>query len=282
VTLLIDVDDMLFFDENNPNKYAALKKELVPHNLIYLPDVKYEKKKFGKGDGSYVLAFYDDNFYGESISVLSYGVGDDPLGVSFEQSLSEVGAKSLIINMYDGSIDELPAAVDSALFFKEHLTPDNFKDHVADLLGDGYMSGISRPNVLILKMDIEGNEYNWFTDENLEILANKFDQFTLEVHGLIEETPDDWIIEPAIQDAKNNLQKKVDFFKKLNQHFYLFHIHGNNHAPRYVDFPDSLELTYVNKRICDSIGVSQQRCPDLSVDEPNFDGRPEFVLDWWI
>ncbi len=269
---------MLFFDENNPNKYSALKKELVPHDLVYLPDVKYEKKKFGKGDGSYVLAYFDDNFCGESVSVLSYGVGNDPLGVSFEQSLSNerLGIKDLRINMYDGSITELPAEVDYALFFQEHLTKDNFKDHVADLVGEG------KPSKLILKMDVEGFEYKWLTDENLGILADTFDQFTLEVHGLIEEIPDGWIIEDAIQDAKDNLQKKVDFFKKLNKHFYLFHIHGNNHAPRYVDFPDSLELTYVNKKICDSIGVSQQRCPDLSVDEPNFDGRPEFILDWWI
>ncbi len=273
---------MLFFDENNPNKYSALKKELVPHDLVYLPDVKYEKKKFGKGDGSYVLAYYDDNFYGESVSVLSYGIGNDPLGVSFEESFNELGIKFLIINMYDGSIDELPVGIACALFFKEHLTPDNFKDHVADLLGEGYMSGILRPNVLILKMDIEGNEYSWLTEENLKILADTFDQFTLEVHGLIEESPEGWIYDEATLEAKNNLQMKVDFFKKLNQHFYLFHIHGNNHAPRYVDFPDSLELTYVNKKIGKSIGISQQRCPDLSVDEPNFDGRPEFILDWWI
>lgn len=270
---------MLFFDEKNPNKYAALKKELVPHNLIYLPDIKYEKKKFGKGDGSYVLAYCDDYFYRECVFLLSYGIGDDPLGVSFEQSFDdeELGIESLMIYAYDGSIDKLPAEIVNANFYKEYLTSSNFKDHIYKIRVFGYDSYKK-----ILKMDVEGCEYSFLTDENLKILANTFDQLTLEVHGLIEETPDGWIIEPAIQDAKNNLQKKVDFFKKLNQHFYLFHIHGNNHAPRYVDFPDSLELTYVNKRICDSIGVSQQRCPDLSVDEPNFDGRPDFCLDWWI
>ena len=93
--------------------------------------------------------------------------------------------------------------------------------------------------------------------------------------GAPYQTKDYWV-DPEKTDGYD------EFFKKLNQHFYLFHIHGNNHAPRYVDFPDSLELTYVNKRVCDSIGVSQQRCPDLSVDEPNFDGRPDYVLDYWI
>lgn len=269
---------MIFFSQNTPNKYSLLKKELTPYLLKGKNGRILTKRKFGKGDGSYVLANNFDFLFKRSISVLSYGIGDDSLGVSFEQSFSdkELGIGGLIIHMYDASIEKPPAEIRQGYFFKEHLTPDNFKDHVFYLISE------EMSDYCILKMDIEGNEYSWLTDENLKILADTFDQFTLEVHGLIEETPDNWIIEPAIQDAKNNLQKKVDFFKKLNQYFYLFHIHGNNHAPRYVDFPDSLELTYVNKRICDSIGISQQRCPDLSVDEPNFDGRPEFILDWWI
>ena len=40
---------MLYFDPENPNKYAALKKELVPHSLMYNSETAYEKKKFGKG-----------------------------------------------------------------------------------------------------------------------------------------------------------------------------------------------------------------------------------------
>ncbi len=273
---------MLYFDPENPNKYAALKKELVPHDLVYRldcenEDLKYEKEKFGKGDGSYVLANCDDYFYGERLFLLSYGIGDDPLGVSFEQSFDneELGLKALTIHAYDGSIDSLPAPINHTCFFKEYLTKDNFKNHVKWL-------DIVSPTLSVLKMDVEGCEYEFLTDENLKILADNFDQFTLEVHGLIEESPEGWVYNEQTLEAKKNLSMKVDFFKKLNQHFYLFHIHGNNHAPRYVDFPDSLELTYVNKRICDSIGVSQQRCPDSSVDEPNFDGRPEFILDWWI
>ena len=131
-------------------------------------------------------------------------------------------------------------------------------------------------------MDIEGCEYDWLTEENLKILFDTFDQLTLEVHGLIEEVPDGWIIDPPIQDAKDNLQKKIDFFKRLNEYFYLFHIHGNNHSPRFVDFPDSLELTYVNKKVCKKLGINNNPCPDNDVDEANYEGREDYVLDWWV
>ena len=131
-------------------------------------------------------------------------------------------------------------------------------------------------------MDIEGCEYDLLTKDNLEILFNTFDQFSLEVHGLIEEVPDGWVIEPKIKDAKDNLQKKIDFFQNLNEHFYLFHIHGNNHSPRFVDFPDCLELTYVNKKVAKKLEINNKPCPDKDVDEANFEGREDYVLDWWV
>jgi hypothetical protein len=205
---------------------------------------------------------------------LSYGIGDDPLGVSFEQCFSKIPKIKCYIEMYDGSIDKVPALISNSIFKKEYLTKDNFEDHVCWLK-------LRNSDHYILKMDIEGCEYDVFTEENFGLLK-EFDQFTLEVHGLIEEVPDGWVIESAIQDAKNNLEKKVNFFKNLNKDFYLFHIHGNNHAPRYDDFPDSLELTYVNKKIGKSAGISQQACPDLSVDQRNYDSREDYKLSWWI
>jgi hypothetical protein len=131
-------------------------------------------------------------------------------------------------------------------------------------------------------MDVEGCEYEFLNGVNLNICATTFDQIVMEVHGLIEEIPEGWIIEAAIQNAKNNLQKKCEFFEKLNNHFHLIHIHGNNHSPRYVDFPDSLELTYINRNLFNKRRICKQRCPDPLLDQPNFDGRAEYVLDYWI
>lgn len=254
---------MIFFDPNNPNKYSSLKKRLIPYNLSY-SEKTLKKKRFGCGDGGYVLG----DFRMDNLSILSYGVGNDPLGLGFEQSFEDVE-----IHLYDGSCDGLPSNVDGATFVKENLNSRNFKKHVERL---------NKNTNKILKMDIEGSEYEFLTRENLEICFQNFDQIAIEVHGLIEEVPEGWVIESAIQKAKNNLALKIDFFNKLNERFYLFHIHGNNHSPRYVDFPDSLELTYINKKLVKEEGVNKTRCPDLLVDEPNWDGREDYYLDWWI
>lgn len=266
----IVIVEMIFFDETNPNKYAKLKKALVPYDLYDEESAFFfKKKRFGSGDGGYVLA-WSESYKDKSISLLSYGIGGDPEGVGFEHEFSKLGAK---LNLYDGAIEVCPIFIENAIFRQENLTKWNFKDHVAKL---------PKSEINILKLDIEGSEYQWLTKENLELCFETFDQIVIEVHGLIEEVPDGWVIEPAIQEAKNHLFMKEEFFRKLNDRFYLFHIHGNNHAPRFVDFPDSLELTYVNKKRADQYGICKTWCPDKNVDEPNYKERPDFVLNFWI
>ena len=98
---------------------------------------------------------------------------------------------------------------------------------------------------------------------------------------MIEEQPEGWQYNKETLEAKRDLNLKLDFFKRLNDRFYLFHIHGNNHSPRYVDFPDSLELTYINKRKAAKHGINKTWCPDKKVDEPNFEGREDYCLNWW-
>ena len=264
---------MIFFDERQPNKYNDFKKLLVPHILANKDKIPYLQGRYGKNDGSYVYGYTLANnsiFHEMPIdNVLSYGIGDDPEGVSFEQEMSARGKN---IAMYDASIDELPADIPNATFYKEYLTEENFQHHLftADL----------RHN--ILKMDIEGHEYKWLSDRNLELLKDNFAQFSVEVHSLIEEVPEGWELEPQLAAAKKDKQLKLDFFKKLNKHFYLFHIHGNNHGPRYVDFPDSLELTYINKKVAIVMSRDMRQYPIAGLDEANYDGREDYVLDWWV
>lgn len=260
---------MIFFDERNPNKYKEIKKLLVP----YMHE-GVKKVKVGKGDGGYVVNLT------HCATVLSYGIGSDPEGVSFETSMLDFGCR---VDMYDGSIEEFPLDLKEfggiSNFYSEYLTPYNFKDHVEKIKKDSYCL---EPFNAVLKMDIEGHEYDWLTDENLQILANNFGQFTVEVHSLIEEIPEDWKVEPQLLAAKKNPEKVIKFFEKLNSQFDLWHIHANNHAPRYVDFPDSLELTYLNSNIyTDNCGVDYSNYPIKGLDEPNFEGREDYILDWW-
>lgn len=262
---------MMFFDQSRPNKYSRLKRELTP---LLLKDNKsvnekfLTRKRYGKKDGSYVLV---PELIKEGSAVLSYGIGDDPLGVSFEQ---EIGSLGHHVFMYDGSVIFAPAEIENGTFRREYLSESNFCHHVAGLDENGENH--------ILKMDIEGHEYKWLSQSNLELLAENFAQFTVEVHSLIEEIPDGWVIEPQMLAAKQDLELRLSFFKKLNSEFHLFHIHANNHSPRHLDFPDSLELTYVNKKVADSVGVYPFSFPIEGLDEPNFEGREDYVCDWWV
>lgn len=269
---------MTFFDPENPNKYSALKKLIVPFYLLNRGrDKSFSRERIGKKDGSYVLANHIGYFTGKSVSLLSYGIGNDPLGVSFEEEFSKLDCAEVNIEMFDGSIDEPPANIPFSNFHKENLTAENFKDHIE--LIKSHNSDIN-----ILKMDIEGHEYDFLTKENMKLVYEYFDQFTIEVHSLIEEIPEGWSLEPQLEKfkQKESEEKKRTFFKLLNDSFNLFHIHANNHAPKYVDFPDSLELTYLSNKISYSFGVSNQRFPIEGLDEPNYDGRPDYRLDYWI
>ena len=257
---------MIFFDENNPNKYKKLKKLLVPKKTEITP----KKVKVGSGDGGYVL---DPS---RVDTVLSYGIGENKEAMSFEIEMLKMGCK---VHMYDGALEQLPIKNPEKKggdpkFFSENLDADNFKKHVNRLQ-------IKSRNTAVLKMDIEGHEYSWLTSDNLKILSDNFGQFCIEVHSLIEETPQGWVLEPQLKEAKENKQKVLSFFQKLNDKFTLTHIHGNNHSPRYVDLPDCLELTYVNNDVIGVGGIDYSRFPVDGLDEPNYNMREDYVLDWW-
>lgn len=254
---------MIFFDPKNPNKYKDLKKELVPFSIE-----GYVKTKVGRGDGGYVIDHRNVD------TVLSYGIGDDPEGISFEEEMLKMGCE---VHMYDGSIAFLPKKVEGGIskFKSEFVTAENFKEHVEEL----------PPRPLfncVLKMDIEGNEYDWATFENIKLAAKTFGQLTIEVHSLIEEVPQGWELEPQLAEAKKDREKVLSFFKNINKHFVLWHMHGNNHAPTYVDFPDSLELTYINRKAMTIFSKEKEAFPIDGLDEPNYDLREDYVLDWWL
>jgi len=257
---------MIFFNSQTPNKYSKLKKLLIPYVLSSQQKQKtfqLTQKRFGKGDGSYVLA---EELIKPNSPVLSYGIGDDILGVSFEQSL-----EGHPMVCYDGSIAKFPVSLDVE-FISEYLTPENFIKQAKTFL-DRFAG--QNP---IIKLDIEGHEYNWLTEENLRFLS-RFSQVCLEVHSLIEEIPENWILEPQLAQAKKDREKVNNFFCKMNKWFHLFHIHANNHGPRYVDFPDSLELTYINQRHIAIRDVDLRQYPLDNLDTPNYNGREDYVLN---
>ncbi|MDG1693487.1 MAG: hypothetical protein P8I13_01325 [Porticoccaceae bacterium] len=83
---------------------------------------------------------------------------------------------------------------------------------------------------VFLKMDIEGAEYK--VTEDIINNANRIGYIAAEYHHIIE-----------------NPERFNETINRLSEHFYLAHIHGNNHGAysAELDFPDTVELTWVNK-----------------------------------
>ena len=259
---------MIFFDLKEPNKYSFLKKRIVPKDIDSLTRKRYGKPR----DGSYVFA---EQLFNNSRAI-SYGINSDADGTSFEEN-----AFSLVdqIHMYDGTIEKYPGREilpSNAKFFKENVYGYNFSNHFDKIFN-------KEDDKYIIKMDIDGFEYDVILN-NQEIFKKYISQISFECHGLIEEHPPEWNVEEIILNVKKDKQLKINFFDFMNENFVLFHAHANNHCPIYVDFPETLELLYVNKKELKNIGFQPctNKMPIEGLDFPNYSGRPDYILDWWL
>jgi hypothetical protein len=106
----------------------------------------------------------------------------------------------------------------------------------------------------VMKMDIEGAEWEWFANLEPEVLK-RFKQLVVEFHCL-----------------GSDVDYQTAVFKKLSEQFYLIHIHGNNHAgsSKMHDtiVPSVIELTYVRKDDLQAT-LNTTQLPRLCLDAPN-------------
>lgn len=252
-----------FFDEKRPNKYNYLKRRIYP----YKPYHGYIKKRYGeRGDGSYVFL---ENLFTESKFVYSYGIGSESEGISFDKQAADLGKK---VYMYDGSVSEAPLEHDNFIFKSEFLYKNVIKKHIFE--NDHLME-----DDMVLKMDIEGFEYEVISTD-ISIISRHFNQLCIEIHSLIEEIPHGWILDEPLLSIKTNKDAKRDFFDKILLYYNIVHIHANNHAPRHLDFPDSLEITFLRKDY-PVTGKDKSVFPIDGLDFANYNRREDYVLDWW-
>jgi hypothetical protein len=243
------------------NKYNFLKKLIYPHKLLNLNKCRYG----GKEDGSYVFV---KEIFETSNNVYSYGIGSD---VCFDKCCAEMGKK---VFMYDASIEKLPELHENFFFKKEFLSSGLIKEHIAE-------NGHGDENTdMVLKMDIEGHEYE-VINEDIDLIKKHFNQISIEVHGLIEEIPEGWDVGDLLKKIKSDRVLKETFFKNLSKHYDIIHIHGNNHSYRFLDFPDSLEISFLRKDFV-THGPDKISFPVDGLDFPNYDMVEDFKLDWWV
>lgn len=179
-------------------------------------------------DGGYVFAELD----GEYDLYISAGISNEE---SFSRDfINKYNMSEHNSFGFDGTIDTYPYEYTKNIsFIKKNISNLN-DDSNTDL---SFLA--SKYNNIFLKIDIEGGEYPWLLSLNEELLYN-FKQIVIEFHGI---TDDGW---------NTPYNDKVKCLEKLSKTHYIVHAHGNNHGPVVNNFPDVIELTYVNKKYFES------------------------------
>lgn len=196
---------------------------LKPFDLDGVEKIRIGSEK----DGGYILA----NIIQEDSIVYSFGIGKN---VDFDYNLALNNHK---IFMFDHTIDELPQNHSNFNFFPLGITGvTNQSTNLLTLEDHINRLGHQRERRIILKMDVEGSEWDAF-DTLSPVVLEQFDQIVMEVHRL-----------GRLGEAE--FSKKVRaVLSKINEQFTLFHVHSNNISSiNYLGgclIPDCLELSYV-------------------------------------
>ncbi|MCF2907725.1 FkbM family methyltransferase [Pseudoalteromonas sp. DL2-H2.2] len=116
-------------------------------------------------------------------------------------------------------------------------------------------------DTVFLKMDIEGAEYQVIDD--LCKHADRINVVAAEFHHLDTHT-----------------EHFNQFIAAMSERFHVVHIHGNNYG-RYVDtidFPETVEITFINKTLMPDAQASTHSYPVAGLDFPNNPKKPDYSL----
>lgn len=229
----------------------AMKIKL-PEDLLWMcpvavPDLT---RLGGKMDGGYLVP---KSAMQHAQGLLSFGLGDD---FTFDQDWHALKPQDPI-HMYDASVnlDNLSIRVNTGVrghidlkseyqqFFQgsvkhwpEYIGPNNFAEAL-DRIG---------VDQVFVKMDIEGSEYP---------LIDLFVEHHQRIVGIAME----W------HDCANRDPKWKAAVDKLNEHYAIVHLHGNNHVtPDKEGIFGCMELTHIRRDLVNSTELRRQiHIPDL-------------------
>jgi hypothetical protein len=230
---------------------------LVGRKLTPCKSVEHQKIRLGAdADGGYVCL---DDFEGIK-TALSFGIDTD---VSWDL---DVAKRGIVVHQFDHTVDGPPVQHQNFRFNKQMIAPSAENGHAsihsiieANLLSD--------PASVVLKIDIEGSEWDVF-DSTPEQELDKFSQIICEFHGF------------QFVDDDAFFQKVSRVLDKLGSLFQVVHVHGNNYCPMFslggVPFPSLLEVTFVNRRR--STFQETEEIFPTQLDQANNQKRPDFFL----
>lgn len=212
-------------------------------------------------DGGYVVV---DKNYSDSF-LISGGILNDN---NFELALANLGARA---HQVDYSIIEPPVAHPSLSFSAERLVGEGRKKLDFDVTLDELVANASsgKKSELLLKLDIEGSEWEIFeTSNSLE----KFNQIFLELHYL------DRLANPKYAESS------MSALNKLLKSFFPVFISGNNCCGfvtlgGYV-LPRVMELTLLNRNAYSPLPTNQTSI-NHKYQSQNYPNKAPLVLKGW-
>ena len=218
--------------------------------------------RLGKdNDGGYVVPVIALQ---KAKALLGYGISDD---VSFEEQFSEHYKKESYafdctiknININNKLCHFIPECIATNTVSKTNFS--SFSQHLQTL-------HLNNTPVFV-KMDIEGAEYDAFIDI-LKHVKN-ITGIALEIHFF---------------NSLNEYNKAITLLSKLNQKFFLIHVHGNNcckakfttkNSKGYI--PKILELTYINKSLVNKANLASNQSHPTTMDLPNYPDKEDLAFE---
>lgn len=216
------------------------------------------KKRLGTlADGGYVVP---EILLEKCVALFTYGVGGD---VAYEVDFEKQYKKP--VYMFDHTTNQQNWDEGNLHFINEGLGKNekckDFLEHYDQFTIQGDV---------LLKIDTEGAEFDYFENVNIDLLASRTAGIILEVHWLEQE---------------QNRLKFISIMEKIRRHFVMVHIHGNNWGGEfeYEGFiiPRVPELTFINKRYLTGVApYDKQKYPISGVDYPNNPNISDCNLDF--
>lgn len=226
------------------------------HELLIPVDIKEPLKRYGKRphDGGYVLS---PSELAKTNIIYSYGVGSRWRPMHFDLHMDELDKT---VYLYDGSIGELPGFtkdIDNFIFKSLNINSENI---IEELSANNHL-GLTN---LAAKMDIEGAEYEVFSKCD-DLYFKTFSQIVVEFHDLLDFS-----------------QEKKEALARLNERYYIFHMHANNYAEVKDRYPSVVEVSYIRKS---SLNFEPKPrlagYPVKNLDVKNRPRSPEVSFNWW-
>lgn len=264
---IINSGQKLFTMNQNLEKLIQTEKEVLYALAVQNNREYYEKicsllqirrpagiplKRFGRAfDGGYIMA----DCFSERTVAYSFGICDD---VSWDRDLAERG---IPVFMYDHTIAGLPESHPNFHFFPTGIGTKRTKSiqTLSDILEQ---NGHARHGDLVLKLDVEGVEYDVVHACDERIL-NNFSQIVIEWHHILE--PSNNAVLPVLE--------------KINALFQCIHIHGQRVPCARLGhkiLPNFIEATYLRKK--DFSFTDESYTGPLDIDYPTFENSSEIYL----